>query len=574
MKLGIDFDNTIANYDHSFEEYARTNSIILHGNETPKISVRKALGKKTGGNLDWTRLQGDVYGSKMSDAQPNEGFVAFLEECLSRAWQVVIISHRTIYPAIGKPTNLHSVAFEWLKDHRIVSEDTLAHSQCFYETTLNSKIFRISQENCDAFIDDLPSVLQHQSFPSSTSPLLFGSEHNSLPYALDWPQVLIQVESIKGTNCQARKLVKKQSGETLPTNEHAGAFGELLGDVHNVRDYSLMPLGGGPNNRTYEISLQDKTRSLGKVYYRDEKDSRDRLKNETIFLKALNAIRIPNVPLLKEKDEGRGIAVHSWIDGRNADEMEFVPNKVWGDCIDFIKKIQEIKKQDTILPPASESAFSFREHMELLQRRRDNWRSFALRSPKDLSPALYHLVTTTLEEKYQSLAEQIVSHPKFKTSINKDERILSPSDFGLHNILIDEKGKCHFIDFEYAGWDDPAKTLADFFAQPRRPAPIEFYPKMRDTLADLVPSEYRDSFYERVPLVDQIIRLKWCYIILNQIHPEEKKRREFAGVHHVSEKSIFDRILFLDKQFGTPVQEEALLDSHLLRGNQISWKTS
>jgi hypothetical protein len=146
MKLGIDFDNTIANYDHSFEEYARTNSIILHGNETPKISVRKALGKKTGGNLDWTRLQGEVYGSKMSDAQPNEGFVAFLEECLSRAWQVVIISHRTIYPAIGKPTNLHSVAFEWLKDHRIVSEDTLAHSQCFYETTLDSKIFRISQE--------------------------------------------------------------------------------------------------------------------------------------------------------------------------------------------------------------------------------------------------------------------------------------------------------------------------------------------------------------------------------------------------------------------------------------------
>ena len=97
---------------------------------------------------------------------------------------------------------------------------------------------------------------------------------------------------------------------------------------------------------------------------------------------------------------------------------------------------------------------------------------------------------------------------------------------------------------------------------------------MRDTLADLVPSEYRDSFYERVPLVDQIIRLKWGYIILNQIHPEEKKRREFAGVHHVSEKSNFDRILFLDKQFGTSVQEEALLDSPLLRGNQISWKTS
>ena len=574
MKLGIDFDNTIACYDRSFQEYARTHSICLEDYETPKISVRRALREKPRGNLDWTKLQGEVYGSRMSYAQPYEGFFLFLEECLSRTWQVVIISHRTLYPAIGKPTNLHSVVLDWLKEHHIISEDTLTPYQCFYETTLVNKIFRISEELCDVFIDDLPSVLQHQSFPSSTNPVLFGSTHDSLPYALDWSQVLIQVESIKKTTCRARKLPKNQIWETLPINEHTGAFGKLLGDMHNICGNSLIPLDGGANNRTYEISLQGKTRSLGKVYYRDKNDSRDRLKSESDFLEALNAICCPNVPLLESKDENLGIAVHSWIDGLNADEMEFVPNKVWNDCIDFIKKIQEIKKEDTDLPSASEAAFSFREHIELLQVRRDAWRSVALRQPDELSPSLHHLVTTTLEEKYQSLAEQLVSHPEFNTSISEDERILSPSDFGLHNILIDEKGGCHFIDFEYAGWDDPAKTLADFFAQPRRSAPIELYIRMKEALAGLIPPRHKEFFYQRVPIIDRIIRLKWCYIILNQIHPTEKKRREFAGIKHVSEESIFDKISFLDKQLEPHIRKKTPIDSLSFDENQFHEKTS
>ena len=39
---------------------------------------------------------------------------------------------------------------------------------------------------------------------------------------------------------------------------------------------------------------------------------------------------------------------------------------------------------------------------------------------------------------------------------------MSPSDFGLQNTLF-TKNKLFFIDFEYAGLDDPAKCLLDFF---------------------------------------------------------------------------------------------------------------
>ena len=55
--------------------------------------------------------------------------------------------------------------------------------------------------------------------------------------------------------------------------------------------------------------------------------------------------------------------------------------------------------------------------------------------------------------------------------LDTQESVLSPSDFGFHNALLGPDGKLCFIDFEYAGWDDPAKLICDFFCQPQTPVP-------------------------------------------------------------------------------------------------------
>ncbi len=41
--------------------------------------------------------------------------------------------------------------------------------------------------------------------------------------------------------------------------------------------------------------------------------------------------------------------------------------------------------------------------------------------------------------------------------------IVSPSDFGFHNALLDDGGAISFLDFEYSGRDDPAKLDLRFF---------------------------------------------------------------------------------------------------------------
>src|SRR5262249_52494804 len=67
------------------------------------------------------------------------------------------------------------------------------------------------------------------------------------------------------------------------------------------------------------------------------------------------------------------------------------------------------------------------------------------------------------------------------------ERCLSPSDFGFHNALCEPNGRFRFIDFEYAGWDDPARMVCDFFCQPAVPVPLTYFDRFIRSVAAIFP---------------------------------------------------------------------------------------
>ena len=108
------------------------------------------------------------------------------------------------------------------------------------------------------------------------------------------------------------------------------------------------------------------------------------------------------------------------------------------------------------------------------------------------------------------------------------ERTLSPSDFGFHNTLKRKSGQVVFVDFEYFGWDDPAKTMSDFLLHPamnlttnlKRRFSGEVYERF-DNCGDLS---------ARVSALYPLFGLKWCLIILNEFLSEHLLRRDFAGV--------------------------------------------
>ena len=102
---------------------------------------------------------------------------------------------------------------------------------------------------------------------------------------------------------------------------------------------------------------------------------------------------------------------------------------------------------------------------------------------------------------------------------------ISPSDFGFHNALA-EGDRIGFIDFEYAGRDDPAKLVCDFFCQPEVPVPLVH---MAGFARRLIAGLDLDPSHEgRCHLLLDAYRVKWACIILNDFLPLGSARRAYA----------------------------------------------
>ena len=110
--------------------------------------------------------------------------------------------------------------------------------------------------------------------------------------------------------------------------------------------------------------------------------------------------------------------------------------------------------------------------------------------------------------------------------LSQADRCLSPSDFGFHNALRAGDERLRFLDFEYAGWDDPAKMVCDFFCQPAVPVPLHFYD---DVVGRVAAVSGGSSLPQRIGLLLPVYQLKWCCILLNDFLPLGRRRRSFAG---------------------------------------------
>jgi hypothetical protein len=90
---------------------------------------------------------------------------------------------------------------------------------------------------------------------------------------------------------------------------------------------------------------------------------------------------------------------------------------------------------------------------------------------------------------------------------------LSPSDFGFHNVIRRDDGSLCFLDFEHAGWDDPAKLLADFILQPEALLCAETAECFLERLGESEP--FGGDIRKRVGETLAIQKCKWTMIILN-----------------------------------------------------------
>ena len=176
MRIGIDFDNTIVSYDTLFHKVAVEQGAVPALTPPTKLAVRdhlRAIGKED----VWTEMQGYVYGARMDEAEAYPGVLDFLRWARNNAIAVNIISHKTRHPFIGQKYDLHEAARSWIKTHLVEDAQLLVSpGNVFFELTKEDKLRRIAAAGCDWFIDDLPEILQAETFPLTAKRILFDPE--------------------------------------------------------------------------------------------------------------------------------------------------------------------------------------------------------------------------------------------------------------------------------------------------------------------------------------------------------------------------------------------------------------
>jgi hypothetical protein len=174
MRIGIDFDNTIACYDGVFHAAALERGLIPAGLDRDKNSVRDYL-NGTGKASAFTELQGHVYGARMDLASPYPGFSGFVATAREAGHDLFIVSHKTRHPILGPKHDLHAAARGFLASQGLIGDDAgqIEPSRVFFELTKEAKVQRIATLSCDAFIDDLPEIFGQPGFPEATRRILF-----------------------------------------------------------------------------------------------------------------------------------------------------------------------------------------------------------------------------------------------------------------------------------------------------------------------------------------------------------------------------------------------------------------
>ncbi|KQZ01894.1 hypothetical protein ASD45_14315 [Pseudolabrys sp. Root1462] len=195
MRIGVDFDNTIADYEGVFHAAALERGLIDAALPTDKNAVRDFL-NGSGRKDDFTELQGYVYGSRMELARPYEGVSEFVARARAAGHDVFVVSHKTRHPLLGPKYDMHESACAFLRDCNLAGDAAVPESQIFFEETKEQKISRAAALAVDAFIDDLPEILAMPGLPAACRRILFaptGLSDERFEVCRSWDEVSVRL---------------------------------------------------------------------------------------------------------------------------------------------------------------------------------------------------------------------------------------------------------------------------------------------------------------------------------------------------------------------------------------------
>ena len=290
--------------------------------------------------------------------------------------------------------------------------------------------------------------------------------------------------------------------------------------INDIKNIEIKKNTG--NNCIYELTTSTNKLIL-KEFLLSKNDNFSRIKNEVIFLSYANKYCGKFTPKILDFDYENNLVLYEYIDGKKLlphDINEITINQ----AINFFKDLNLYRNNVKNISPAKDSCKSIGSHINLINNRVESINKYCFNKVPNKLLLRLNVLWNKIVDKIKS--DCIKLNIDISYTLSDSEICLSPSDFGFHNCLMANNNQLIFFDFEYAGWDDPAKLVGDFFSQISVPvcqSHFEFFANEINGIFNI------QNGIERINILRYAYRLKWICIVLNIFDNEIMNRRLFSN---------------------------------------------
>ena len=305
-RIGIDFDNTLADYDSLFGRLAVEEGLLPSPPAGGKRAVRDAVRALPGGEASWQRLQAIAYGPRMDSARLMTGASRFLRACRDRCIEVIIVSHKSRRAAAdGITADLRESAAAWMEAKGFFDSRgyALDPANVHFEDSRQAKVRRIAEVAPSRFVDDLEEVFRHPGFPPTVGRLLFDPARA----AAHGPGRTPFATALRRSPMPASALQPRPEPAALLAVPGPDAVQVAAGMLLDCAILSAVPVPGGGNNRVFRVYTSGGDVAL-KFYPSQPGDPRDRLGAETAALRFLERYSVAAVPRVVASSREAGMA--------------------------------------------------------------------------------------------------------------------------------------------------------------------------------------------------------------------------------------------------------------------------
>jgi hypothetical protein len=276
------------------------------------------------------------------------------------------------------------------------------------------------------------------------------------------------------------------------------AASELAGETIAA----LVPAGHGANSRVFRVDLHTRRLAL-KSYPERRGDARERLETEWTALHFLRSRGLVAVPTPIARDAKRRLMLMEWIGGENVAAHS---RSDLDDAISFVVRIFGLSGEAGIpsFASASEACFSPAEILRQIDARLSELRR---------QPILDRFFEDEFFPALAAARALVGADAERSDELAPGFRRLIPADFGFHNALRQSDGRLRFFDFDYFGWDDPAKLTVDFILHPAMNLSERDKRLFGERMAAALPDDR--GFTQRVSRHLPLYAVRWALILLN-----------------------------------------------------------